>query len=989
MDVNNTKFHLLLTETDWGNSKIGRKNESLSSLWKRQNDGDASANPPFEWKKATNEIALSRLLVKFEASKNDRKPNLDDRRGAARDRYGNWYWIDENGSKIKVLSVGSNRVSDFYSSATICKQTTSGDFKSAEEEKSVPMEFRGLAVTIDHYLIVGTVQPAGLLVFDLFAGGEPRQILWRNDVEFVPFDMSARTSGGVFILDRKNSRYWTLSRNFQLVCVKDIDLQETSDDFQPTDNSENRKHTENLSADKFYSKVNLENPVSIETLPDDTVLILNRPPNEEFSKIYRFYRDVLLDVLETKSIADHVKPSKTEKFTLLGYDIAFVSGAETNVTDTLFIVSESGNQAFAFDFICKDDLILSPAAELPSNVIKKHFKLKFSTDYYPMRLFGGKGFTTAEGKVYYDLGERWLPLVKQNRPSFIENAELTTQIFDGKETNCVWHRLLIDGCIPKDTSIEVYSRTAEKKTLLDKSSWNREPNLYLRGNGSELPFVVSNTSKNDGKGTWELLLQQSKGRFLQLRLVFTGNRQRTPKLSALRVYYPRFSYLDHYLPSIYREDEQSASFLYRFLANIEGFYTNIEDKIAAVQILLDFRSSPPEALDWLAGWFGIALDPKWTDDKRRLFIKHAIDFFQTRGTLKGLRTSLRLVLDDEADEKIFLPQTKAEQKLDPIRIVERFRTRITPELIPADRTVINAPRTVQTTAKWNPNLGADDLHRRYSQKLADGTEHIFPLIKPVTAEESTFWEQFAAETLGFVPSSAASGEIRRWQSFLADKYANNINSFNVVYNTDFDAFNEISLPNNNDSEDWKNFTAATPNVSRNRKLWQDFLARRYRKIGELNIQYQTNWSSFEFVSLFDKLPNLNTPLADWFQFESIVLAMHTTAHRFTVLIPASFNGNNPLSAEEQKRKLQLVRQIIELEKPAHTVCDFRFYWNLFRVDEVRLGFDTLLGLGSRDPLLNPAFEIGQAFIGESRLALEQPEKYENRYVLGSEDLKQM
>jgi phage tail-like protein len=987
MDVNNTKFHLLLTETDWGNSKVGRKNESLSELWSKQNDGDTSANPLFKWNKDKNEIALSPLLVKFEASKNDRKPNSGERRGAARDRYGNWFWIDENGSKIKVLSVGSNRVSDFYPVASTCKQTTSGDFKAVAESKSVPNEFRGLAVTIDHYLVVGTIEPAGLLIFDLFAGGEPCRIIWRNDVEFAPFDMSARTSGGVFILDRKNSRYWTLSRNFQLVCVKDIDLRETDDDFQPADNSENRKHSENLSADKFYSKVNLENPISIETLPDDSVLILNRPAGEGFSKIYRFYRDVLLDVLETASISDHVKPSKTEAFTLLGYDIAFVSGAETGATDTLFIVSESGNQAFAFDFICKDNLIFSPAAKLPSSVIKKHFKLKFSTDYYPMRLFGGKGFTTADGKVYYDLGERWLPLVKQNRPSFIENAELKTQIFDGKETNCVWHRLLIDGCIPKDTSVEIYSRTAEKKTLLDKSSWNREPNLYLRGNGTELPFAVSNTSKNDGKGTWELLLQQSKGRFLQLRLVFTGNRQRTPKLSALRVYYPRFSYLDHYLPSIYREDEQSASFLYRFLANIEGFYTNIEDKIAAVQVLFDFRSSPPEALDWLVGWFGIALDPKWTDDKRRLFIKHAIDFFQTRGTLKGLRTSLRLVLDDEADEKIFLPQTAGEKKNDPIRIVERFRTRITPELIPADRTGNNAPRTVQITAKWNPNLGADDLHRRYTEKLADEDEHIFPLIKPATAKEATIWEQFAAENLGFVPSSAASGETGRWQSFLAGKYQT-IEDFNAVYNTDFDFFYEIPLPNNNDSKDWQAFVAATFNISRNRKLWQDFLARRYRKISELNLQYQTDWSSFEFVSLFDKLPNLNTPTADWFRFESIVLAMHATAHRFTVLIPTSFNGNDPLSAEEQKRKLQLVRQIIELEKPAHTVCDFRFYWNLFRVDEVRLGFDTLLGLGSRDPLLNPAFEIGQAFIGESRLALEQPEKYENRYVLGSEDLKE-
>ncbi|MDQ3181410.1 MAG: hypothetical protein M3Q33_12920 [Acidobacteriota bacterium] len=205
-------------------------------------------------------------------------------------------------------------------------------------------------------------------------------------------------------------------------------------------------------------------------------------------------------------------------------------------------------------------------------------------------------------------------------------------------------------------------------------------------------------------------------------------------------------------------------------------------------------------------------------------------------------------------------------------------------------------------------------------------------------------------------------------------------------------FEEIFLPRGTETNaalqtDWQDFVVQTLSSSRNRKLWQDFLARRYRRIGQLNQFYGTSWSSFEYVSLLDRLPLSDKSLGDWFQFESVVLAMHRTAHRFTVLIPAIFNGNGLDTAEEQNRKLELVKRVVALEKPAHTVCDFRFYWNLFRLDEVRLGLDTLLGLGSRDPQLNPELVLGQNYIGESRLGVPQPEKYQERYVLGSEVLE--
>ncbi len=999
MDVNGTKFHLLLTRADWETCTAGGK--SLSTFRQTERDGETISNQKFDWNDDTNEVTLQPRLFKFTASPKDEKPNLENRRGAVRDRYGNWYWIDETSLKIEVLSIGSLRVSDFYPVLPIEQQEAKSDFQPVETTNQIPVALRGLAVTIDHYLVVGTIQPAGLLVFDLFSTGEPRRIIWREDVGFAPFDIAARRCGGVFVLDRENKRYWTLDRDFGAVCGSAVEADETAADFQPLAESAKRARSRNLSAEKFFSPLPKDgDPISIEALPDDTVLILNLPTNEDFSTIYRYYREQKLNDLKTDSILSQVDEterstlSPPQKFRLRGYDLAFVEANEKQGTsDRLYIVSEEGNQAFSFKLICPNDSDVSPPFDLPPKVARKNFTLQPIDDYLPMRLFGGKGFTAADGKVYFDFGTRWLPLVKQNRPRFVTAGTLETPVFDGKESNCVWHRLMLDGCISPETKIEVSSRVADNEVDLALAAWQKEPNLYLRGNGSELPFRQNKTSKEKGRGTWELLLQRAENRFLQLRLVFSGNAQRTPRISALRVYYPRFSYLNNYLPSIYREDEQSRFFLDRFLSNFEGFYTTIEDKIAAAQMLFDVRSAPPDALDWLANWFGIALDPAWTADKRRLLISRAVEFFQYRGTLRGLRIALRLALDDCADDSIFEPQTSEQKRRDPVRLVEGFQTRLTPEIIPSDfKGNQNLPRIIKKSVKWQPNQGADVLHQRYGANFEKQPNLKFPLVKPNEAEEAKIWQRFALESIGFAPSDAAAAERKQWQGYLRDKYRNEIADLNQAQNTIYTKFDEIFLPRGTETNavlpaDWQEFVVQKTVSSRARRLWQDFLARRYRRIGQLNEFYETNWSSFGFVALFDCLPSPDKPLADWFQFESGVLAMQRAAHRFTVLIPAMLDGGRIENIEEQNRKLELVKRVVALEKPAHTICDFRFYWNLFRLDEARLGLDTQLGLGSRDPLLNPELVIGQNYIGESRLGVPQPEKYAERYVLGNEVLE--
>src|SRR5262249_32603317 len=121
--------------------------------------------------------------------------NLGDRRGAGRDQFGNWYWISAANTEIRVNSVGSGITSHFWSpgDGTDCE-------KSLRPWEFLPigasgpprvLGLSGLAVTEHNYLVVGVVDPPGLLIFDLYSGGPPTQIQWPGNVPFRPFDIAA------------------------------------------------------------------------------------------------------------------------------------------------------------------------------------------------------------------------------------------------------------------------------------------------------------------------------------------------------------------------------------------------------------------------------------------------------------------------------------------------------------------------------------------------------------------------------------------------------------------------------------------------------------------------------------------------------------------------------------------------------------------------------------------------------------------------------
>jgi phage tail-like protein len=1000
MDANGSRFHLLLGRDDWAGCSVD--GTPLREVW--QPSPPRSGSGKLSWKDERNELTLEERLLRYVAAPRDTFPSISNRRGAAGDRYGNWYWIDESEKRIRVLSSGSGLTSDFWPlpQANQCcdgQPKRHGDFQpQAPPESAAPLQLSGLAVTEDHYLVVGVLAPASLLIFDLHTGGEPRQLVWPAQVEFAPFDMTAMPGGGVAILDHDNHRYWTLDRNFNVLGPKDKKTSlapERADAFQPVDGSTVRGSEPSsfpVSVSLLSSPIAINAPVAIEALPDGTLLILDYTPTQRFSQIFHYDCDRQLpDTVSTAAILSKIEDELKDDFKLVGYDIAFVpqhDEAGETIQDRLFVAAADGNQSFAFHICLREgNLALEPIAE-----------------YLPMRLFGGKGLVAAGGGVFYDFADTWIPLIRQRRPRYVAEATLETASFDGLEPNCVWHRLMIDASIPPETRVEVWSRAADEERDLAFTQWQPEPPLYLRGDGSELPFLrstkvcrtqllASSTRPKDGEGTWELLFQRARGRFLQLRLRLSGNERSSPRLRALRSYYPRFSYLGNYLPGVYREDEQSASFLDRFLANLEGFYTTLEDKIAAAQVLFDVRSAPPEALDWLATWFGVALDPNWDEQRRRLFIKHAMDFFQYRGTIRGLTMALHLALDSCVDEAIFEDGRKGRRE--EIRIVERYLTRTMPGVIFGDPTGPDGLRNILPRARWQPDQGRANLNQRYTifkNPTGPANQPLipYPITPPADEAEAASWQQFSEDTLGFVPRTSAVDQ-NAWRVFLCARYGN-VQALNAAHQTNHAHMVDVSLPRDLPKrsralKDWLDFVndphpVPTPT---GRRLWQDFLARRYQRIKTLNESYGTSWTGFEVVSLPDELPADGATLRDWYQFEGIVMQMQRTAHRFTVLLPAPVSL--VFSPAEHQLRMDLTRRVVELEKPAHTVFDVKFYWAIFRVGEARLALDTLIQQGSRAPQLLPRMILGQGFVGGSYLAPPVPEDASNRLILGRDALR--
>jgi phage tail-like protein len=270
----------------------------------------------------------------------------------------------------------------------------------------------------------------------------------------------------------------------------------------------------------------------------------------------------------------------------------------------------------------------------------------------------------------------------QNAPGLIDTADPAT----------TWHRLHVEACVPAGAAMIVWlsasdtgpprfvpgaaahregwhahvvgeraalpAALASLRSDTPRAAWMREP--------SEAPFgesLLGCEREPDRSGVFSALIQRPglavralRGARLWLVAELYGDGRASPELVALRATASRMSYRDRYLPALYHEsafgeETERASratgpdFLERFIHLFEGPFTSIEDRIAAAWTVSDAHACPEDALPWLAGWIGLALEPGMPPERARWMIANGPRLAQRHGTLEGLQLALDIATD--------------------------------------------------------------------------------------------------------------------------------------------------------------------------------------------------------------------------------------------------------------------------------------------------------------------------------------------------------
>lgn len=99
------------------------------------------------------------------------------------------------------------------------------------------------------------------------------------------------------------------------------------------------------------------------------------------------------------------------------------------------------------------------------------------------------------------------------------------------------------------------------------------------------------------------------------------------------------------LPGLYQEDGFTQRFVSAFDAALAPIFVTLDNLPA----YLDPWLTPEDFLDWLASWFGMALDESWSLDRRRALVARAFDFYRLRGTANGLKTQIEALTGGTAE----------------------------------------------------------------------------------------------------------------------------------------------------------------------------------------------------------------------------------------------------------------------------------------------------------------------------------------------------
>ena len=222
-----------------------------------------------------------------------------------------------------------------------------------------------------------------------------------------------------------------------------------------------------------------------------------------------------------------------------------------------------------------------------------------------------------------------LPLMTRPRTIRLpRSGTFFSQQFDSQITDSQWHRLVLDTHIPETSRLVIETYTSDRiieDSELTNLTWST-------------PFVIS-TDANNARP--ELLIQSDAGRYLRIKIDFLGDGFSTPSINSIQLFGPRQSALQ-YLPPPFHQDPESVYFLDRFLSYFDTVQDEIRFMMRDFTRYLDPYGVPAGPfLEWLGSWFNWQFYAQWSPELRREIIAKSIEFFKTRGTVKGIKQILQ------------------------------------------------------------------------------------------------------------------------------------------------------------------------------------------------------------------------------------------------------------------------------------------------------------------------------------------------------------
>jgi phage tail-like protein len=146
----------------------------------------------------------------------------------------------------------------------------------------------------------------------------------------------------------------------------------------------------------------------------------------------------------------------------------------------------------------------------------------------------------------------------------------------------------------------------------------------------------------------EFLVQSPPAENLLLQIRMFGDGYETAVIRALRLHYPRDSYVQ-FLPGVYSSQEEMRRFLERFLAAFQVMADQIEQTISTIARYFDPDAVPAGApMRYLAGWLALTLEGTWDAEQNRKLLSAVPKILDRRGTPAALRDFIRVYLANAA-----------------------------------------------------------------------------------------------------------------------------------------------------------------------------------------------------------------------------------------------------------------------------------------------------------------------------------------------------